>query len=368
MHRLFFTATIQELQSVNNQIDVPEYVRERIIAQDPHPFWAILEVGREGISKGDLGHLGKTSKRWTSVAIKELSEKIKTAKIFTGNHGDPEDESRPSFGEIVHAYNDEVDGKKRALAVAYIKDEKVREQIKSGELNICSIEGMVNVVNKMGNFIIDSVEKVKGLLIAKSKDAMAGFNSAGVMLSVQELGEEIVDMIKLSDVKAYIVDHNITPRALFTSDQLSNDEIVKGIVTSSTDEAKHEAEKQIKKLQREKDAIVEENKPYRLEAGKAQVKALMMEHTGVKQLSKAQALAVMDFASKNITEDAYELDASEMAKLVNEKLIAGIEFAKSLGGEAPPQNDQQQNNFFAPQGVSPQNFQEDDPYSIDDDE
>lgn len=354
MHKLFFTATIQELEA-QTTIDVPEYIRERILAEDPNPFWALLEVGKEGTSKGDLGSYGKTSKRWTSVAIKELAKKIKSAKIFTDNHGDPESFDRKSFGEVVHGYYDTIAGKTRALAVAYIKDPQVRERIKKGDLNICSIEGIVNVVNRMGNFIVDSVNSVKGLLIAEGKRAKAGFDGAGIMLSVQELEGELEMTIKLSDVKAYIVDHNTAPKDIFTSDQLSKDDVVKGIITSAVDEQKHNAEKEIKKLEKEIEKVTEENKPFRIEAGKVKVKNMMTENPEVKAMSKEKAQAVMDFALNDLSEDIFDKTDAEIAEAVGKKLEAGINFAKSFTGEKKTEPNK---------GVDPTEYRGYDPYDI----
>jgi len=353
-HQVTFSAKIEELSTDGISLGVPEHIYDEIKASDPNPFWVKLEVGREGVSGGALSSLGKVNKRWTSMSIKELASKIKGALIFTDTHGDPSDTSRKSFGRIVSGIADKISGKTTAYAIAYIKDESVRDRIKSGELNICSIEGMVNAVQSAGEFIVDSVASVGGLLIAAGNKENPGFANAGVLQSVQELGEPHDKggkmTIELKDVKDFILANGTAPEKLFGAEQLANCDIVKGIANSATEEAKANAlkenQKVIDEMKAENEALINRVKPFEAEESKKRLAKLMEENSDIKQLPKNQAQAVIDNAVKNIGDIDGKTDA-ELSVIANGQIKAGIDFVKQLSGKSVPQGDP------APGGVQP---------------
>jgi len=353
-HAITFSAKIEELSTDGISLGVPDHIYNEIKANDPNPFWVKLEVGREGVSGGALSSLGKVTKRWTSMSIKELASKIKGALVFTDNHGDPGDTSRKSFGRIVSGIADKVAGKTTAYAIAYIKDQAVRDRIKSGELNICSIEGMVNAVQSAGEFIVDSVASVGGLLIAAGSKEVAGFANAGVLQSVQELGEPNNKgekmTIELKDVRDFIVANGTAPEKLYGAEQLANCDIVKGIANSATEEAKANAVKENQKVIDEmkvaNDALVARVKPFEAEESKKRLSKMMEENHDIKQLPKIQAQAVIDLAVKNIGDIEGKTDA-ELAIMATGQIATGIDFVKQLSGKSVPQGN------LAPEGVQP---------------
>jgi len=330
-HRVQFTATIQELSTDASSLGIPESVYSEIKAKDPNPFWVVLEIGREGTSGGDLGSLGKRVKHWTAMAIKELARKVSGGKVFTDVHGDPSDQGRSTYGRVVHGMCDTVAGKQRATAVAYIADEGVRKRIKSGDLNICSVEAMVNVVKNAVDFIVEGVDTVGGLLMASAKKETAGFGSAGILTSVQELGEEQVMTVTKKDVKAFIWENNLQPKDLFSGDELSKDQIVSGLMDSAVDEKEHELRQEIDKIAGERDAISGELKPLKAKEASVRARALIVDSEDVKKLSKTQGEAVVDMVVDGLG-DVSGMSDADLATAVSGGIKGKIDLVKKLSG------------------------------------
>ena len=356
-----FTATIDELGTDGQKLGVPAAVSDRIKAKDPNPFWVLFEVGREGASGGTLASMGKRTKRWLGAAIKELAGAITGARIFTDVHGDENDKSRPSFGEVVHGFWDTVNDKARAMAIAYIPEGPVRERIKNGELDICSVEAAAVVLDTGHDFIVESVESCGGLLVAAGSREMPGFASAGVLQSVQELGvkkgEE--DMtVTLADVKKFVSDNGTTPEKIFDERDLAGSSLVRGVVDSAVGEAVEKAKAEaaatakveVDKLTAQVGTLTAENAPYRKEAGTKRLNGMMADNEDLKKMTKEQAAAAMKMANRSISAvgGIEGKDDAQVAVLITEHLGEGMEFVKSLGTIAPITDDKNK----APDGVT----------------
>ena len=333
-HRIQFRAEISELGSDGLSMGIPDSVYSEIKASDPNPFWVKFEIGREGTSSGSLQGFGKKVKRWTSIAIKELAQKIMGGDIFTDKHGDPADKSRPTFGRIVHTMYEEVEGKTIAFALAYIKDEATRNRIKSKELNVCSIEAIASVVQSATEFIVDGVERATGLVIANGKSDRPGFSSAGILTSVQELeGEDDEMTIRKSDVIAWIIDNKVSPCDIFGADIIAKDPTVIGIVSSSMDEKDEEHNKELKTLQEEHEKLSDEIKPYKAEALQKRLKGLITENALIKALPKNQAEVIIEMVTESIGDSSSKSDA-DIAAALEKNITATIDRAKKLQGSS----------------------------------
>jgi len=335
-HNIQFTATINELGITADDLRIPESTYNRIKANDPNPFWVALEVGRVGKSSGGLkvaGRMKATIKRWSKVAIQELASVLSGGKVFTDKHGDPNDKSRSVFGEVVHGYNEVVDGRMRAVSVAYIRDQNTRDRIKKGELNVCSIEAVVSVLETATEFVVERVKKVAGLVIANGGKEKAGFQSAGILMSVQELegeGEGEI-MIKKSDVKAWIEDNNASLRDVFSSDAIANDPTVTGIVKSAMDESDANAEKELAKIKKELEKSNGELAPFKAEVANKRTKDMISENAEIKKLTQTQGTVAVDLIVKSMGDTSAMSDAEIATKLTAE-VESTIGIVKSLSG------------------------------------
>jgi len=171
---------------------LPSEVLEAIKAIDPHPFFAVYDIGGEGVSTGAVDNQ-KERKIWSFAAIKELARKIKenVAGVIHGHNAVNQD-TKPKHGRIVYAFTKVIKNSLHAIAVAHITSKQMIESIKSGKLDICSVEGNVILArdNQGGNWFVKQVKNITNLALDSSVIAKPGFNSAGILATIQELTDK----------------------------------------------------------------------------------------------------------------------------------------------------------------------------------
>jgi len=170
---------------------LPPEILNRIKATDPHPFFAVYDIGGEGISDGAMDN-HREKKIWSFSAIKELARKIKdnVAGVIHG-HNELHQDNKPKYGRVVHAFTKMVQNSLHAIAVAHITDQVIIEKIKSGKLDICSIEGNVLLAkdNQGGNWFVKGIQNIVNLALDSSTVAQPGFSGAGILATIQELSK-----------------------------------------------------------------------------------------------------------------------------------------------------------------------------------
>lgn len=171
---------------------LPPTILERIKAIDPHPFFAVYDIGGEGASDGATDNR-RERKIWSFSAIKELARKIKddVAGVIHG-HNDLNQDTKPKYGRIVHSFTRTIKNSLHAIAVAHITDDQTIQDIKSGKLDVCSIEGRVLLARDMGgggNWFVKKIQNIVNLALESSSVSKAGFKSAGILATIQELSK-----------------------------------------------------------------------------------------------------------------------------------------------------------------------------------
>lgn len=170
---------------------LPPSILERIKAIDPHPFFAVYDIGGEGVSDGVTDNQ-KQRKVWSFSAIKELARKIKddVAGIIHG-HNELHQDSKPKYGRIIHSFTKTIQNSLHAIAVAHITDDQTIQDIKSGKLDVCSIEGNVLLARDTGggNWFVKKVQNIVNLALESSSVSKGGFKSAGILATIQELSQ-----------------------------------------------------------------------------------------------------------------------------------------------------------------------------------
>jgi hypothetical protein len=158
---------------------------------DPHPFFAIYDVGGEGISTGSVNDL-KERKVWSFAAIKELAKRLResSAGLIIG-HNQLNQDVKTKYGHIIHAFTKTIQSSLHAIAVAHVSDPEVIARIKSKELDVCSIEGDVTLAREspQSNWFIRSIEQIKNLALGSSSVTSPGFVGAGILATIQELSK-----------------------------------------------------------------------------------------------------------------------------------------------------------------------------------
>jgi len=168
---------------------VPPSVLAMIKKTDPHPFFAVYDVGGEGVSVGTMNNK-KERKIWSFSAIKELAQRLRdsSAGIIIGHNALNQD-IKKKYGQIVHAFTKSIKDSLHAIAVAHIFDHDLIEKIKTKELDVCSIEGDVTLARETpaSNWFIKSIERIQNLALGSSSITSPGFVGAGILATIQEL-------------------------------------------------------------------------------------------------------------------------------------------------------------------------------------
>ena len=337
----FYRATIAETAQASILNHVPFGVYQDIKNNDPHPVFALYEIGSEGVSKGSFNGT-PTPKRWGRAAIMELVSKVSGGKLWRGNHSETDKPNRKSFGEIIGGFVD----KAKAYAVAYIADSDTRNEIKRGNLDTCSIEAEVEYSRSASEIIIEGVRSVAGLLLANSKIETPGFSGAKLVGSVAELRTALVDetatlnpvkegrAVDIQEVKKWLaVNDNVKPSDLFKGDVLSKDAVVIGIVSSAVDESKTDAAKDNAKMQKALEKAEGDLKPFRESAAKDRAAKMIADNEKVKALSKTQAEAAQKIALMNVRDISGMTDA-ELATAIDAAIETAVPIASMIGANA----------------------------------
>lgn len=182
---------IAHITEMNVASDLPAGILARIKQKDPHPFFAVYDIGEEGVSVGTAESRQKVvtkRKYWSFRAIKELARRIKenAASIIIG-HGNP-----VIVGQVVHAFNRVIKNTLHALAVVHVTNADTIKKVKIKELDVCSVEGNVTLARstKSSSWFVKSVEKIDRLALGNSRVDTPGFSGAGILATIQELKQK----------------------------------------------------------------------------------------------------------------------------------------------------------------------------------
>ncbi len=248
-------ATLQELAVEK----VPAAVMERVKKTDPHPFFAIFRIGREGYSSGTANNQGM-KKYWSFASLKELVARIKASSgdIIGGNHTQSAEErlARPKLGKIVHAFTKKLREGFLALGILHITDDQTKEKIKSGFYDVCSVdvEALLTKERANSSWFVRTVTQFNNLVLGNRKEAEPGFASAGLVATVQELSKKGDDDVgdekdlSIADVKVAIEKFGWTPDRLFGKEVILQSRPVMDAVEETKSELQTSTAKEVKKL------------------------------------------------------------------------------------------------------------------------
>ncbi len=166
---------------------------------DPHPFFAELLVAHEGVSRGKMLGAGlnrPAEKFWSKDRIRELVSRINTGPVPVYLFHNADNRSRSKVGEVIASYWRKVKGAFSALALIYISDRKVREMIKQGELDICSLEAELVFEKRespkgVAEWVVNAIDRVSGLALGSRDSARPGFAGAAVLAQVEEFEDDL---------------------------------------------------------------------------------------------------------------------------------------------------------------------------------
>ena len=276
---ILIEAQIQEMAKEEIEKYVDKARLESIKKGDPRPEIRAYVVGHEGYSTGRWVGIGDTVKRWYQGAIKKLFEKIEIGtKLFHLHNKDNSHEGRPTIGEIVGKTIKYIDGKLKAVALAWIKPE-YRDQ----KLDVPSIEGDITMDRNGDELTVSDVSEITGIALGDSAINKPGFAEAGLLASVQmfEADGKQKGVIKMTtdEIKKAIKESGLTIGDLFEGDDLTRDPIIRGIVAeqkgrqaASQLNKGDEQSKEVQKLLDENKTLKAENEKLAVMGKKAEMK------------------------------------------------------------------------------------------------
>jgi hypothetical protein len=195
--RVLVNARIQELQGDAVAAMIGPLRYQQITALDASPMFVSLIVGHEGVSKGEIVGLGARVKEWARQQIARLAELLHPSGrvaplIFDGSsdwHGNQS--GRQPCGEVVASASLENAGLLEARAVGYIYagQTQVREMVRSGALDVCSVEADVFLDEQNGRQIVQDVIAATAVVLGNSKKQTPGFAGARVAMITEFMPE-----------------------------------------------------------------------------------------------------------------------------------------------------------------------------------
>lgn len=207
---------------------LPASVLQELKKRDEHPFLSMYSICHEGVSTPTL--IGEKARpiTWTRKAVQSIKDVVVAGiKLFNGHNSDNSTDNRRELGEIIHSFQEEIDGKLHHMIIAY-HPQGVKDEVKN--YDICSQEAEWNFFEKAGNLIASTIDKLTGIALGNSQNEQPAFSGARRFATVQAFenkGErEIMSEqreISFQDVKRYIKEHLVYPWQLFDSSDLKED-------------------------------------------------------------------------------------------------------------------------------------------------
>lgn len=310
---------------------VDHSVLEKIKADDPHPVFAMMSVGYEGESTGqlyaDLNSGTKLSKwfkqLWPVKAVNQLVSLMKSnayTPVFEKH--DITSQNRIVVGNVVASTKKILKGVTHAVAVAYINNWGTRERVKRGDLNGCSLEAecLFREAENSYNYIVDEVTSFNGIALLNREENPPGFEDSNILAVVAAMSEkrkavimaEGDKTINLRDVQEYIKEHGLHADRLFSVQELTTLPAVVGAFESQFDE-------KIKAITEENKSLKEEIGPYRKMASQQKV----AEYVRKSDLLKDEYKETVDYLIDTLNPDVSSTE--EPQKIVDAAIKRQLE-------------------------------------------
>lgn len=245
-----------ELQAFSeNEImdNLPVSVYNSIKAKDENPLFRAYVIGHTGTSKPRVIGEGSKEISWTKKAIQSLKSAFqKGIKFFRGHNQDNTTDNRESLGELVAVYEKEIDGILHSIGIGYFPK---KDEVK--DMNVCSIEADVNLIEQAGRYIADKIEKLTGIALGNSMQETPAFAGAKVIGEIQAFENTGLEKtMTFDEVKKAIKELNIFPHQIYSDSELKSDNVF-GKVFSDYETLKKEHETKVGALEKEKSEITE---------------------------------------------------------------------------------------------------------------
>lgn len=199
--RVSFVAPLQLMAADDVEQEIDSARLEKIKETDPHPCFAQLRVGHEGIARQaspDEG--GYMDAPWVAGAIQTLADCFQPPrhqpdvgrKPVYWLHGDPDDHKRKKVGSVESGRVRVGRHGLEALSIIYLSPGEIRDKAKQGIVDICSPEVSARCeYDVTGCPEIVTVQRATGLALGStSQGHTPGFPQAGFLSTFQMFAAE----------------------------------------------------------------------------------------------------------------------------------------------------------------------------------
>lgn len=234
---------------------IPPATIDAIKSKDEHPLFRAYVVGEEGDATPNVVGIGGRVLNWLRASISAMVQKLQFGtKIFHNHAATNAHAGRTVVGEVVGKALEYVEGKMRAVAVAYIYP-AFRDII----ADAVSIEAEVDLDPSGRSNAIDAVHvgEITGIAVGDRRYNTPAFASAGLVASLQAFsiqGNENQGGIKMGDftieqVRDFIMLRRLKPSEVFSDEALRGDKTIQGLLKAEFD-MRERAQKDLEDLKK----------------------------------------------------------------------------------------------------------------------
>lgn len=154
---------------------IPKKTLIQIKEKDPHPFFQVFSICHPGVSKPKILDVKEQKPiHWTTKAVQSLKNiALKGIKFFGKHNKDNSTNDREEFGEIIHNFEKEIEGKLNHCVIGYFPD-----KTKVIDKDIVSQESIWNIIDNAGKLIAHSIGEISGIAMGNSKEETPAFQGA----------------------------------------------------------------------------------------------------------------------------------------------------------------------------------------------
>lgn len=308
---------------------IPKETLNKIKEKDAHPFFQVYSICHPGVSTPKVLNAENKPITWVTKAVQSIKNLVlKGVKLFSGHNKDNSTDNREVIGEVVHDFQQEINGDLHHLVITY-HNPKVRNEAK--QYDICSQEAVWNLIETAKGYLAGKIEKLTGIALGKSDNeapAFAGAQRRGMVQAMiqsfdeqrqpersQSMGIGIEDFgkITITQLKQICEERNVWPWQIFTEDQIKNDKIFGKIYHENT-KLKEEID-QVAKTITEKDKQISE-----FNQKENQLKLTNYRETAKKRIDRMMQLGNVTETQKKFVELKFNPENLTIEQLTDEAL------------------------------------------------
>ena len=335
---------LKEMAASTVMMHIGEDRYASIKRQDEHPVFIGMLVAYEGPSTGQMEtfdeHVTQADpkllpiKWWSEAAVYELSYRMNmdSPKLTIG-HDDPDARDE---GDVLSGFiqtNPEQQGIPEAFGVAYVRSDKAKQGIKSGALDVVSVEAdVVLLVGQQNQVEVETVTKVDAVALGNSEVMAPGFQRASVEAVITEFQDTIKGRVTMSK-----------PIEEMSRNELLENETVSALIQTQNKamyedlrkerERADKAETRVTQLEGELTAASGKLKAAGAAVNKERIDTMVKAELKDAKLPEAQKVALQTKLRDTISVDDPDVSEEDLGATVKGAVASEVAFLSALNKE-----------------------------------